>query len=89
MDISIVPISSPKWQTITYVPDEYFYAQDHQQNYSAIVVSTRMINKIITYIIIYNIHGKGEKEGIYEKYIMYPVKLKIILNLKFAICIHL
>ena len=60
MDISIVPISSPKWQTIAYVPDEYFYAQDHQQNYSAIVVSTRMMNKITTHIIIYNIHGKGK-----------------------------
>lgn len=38
MDISIVPISSPTWQTIAYVPDEYFYAQDHQQNYTAIVI---------------------------------------------------
>lgn len=38
VDIAMAPINSSSWQTIAYVPDEYFYAQDHRKNYTAIVV---------------------------------------------------
>ena len=39
MDVAYAPLNSSNWKTIAYVADEYFYAQDHQRNYTAIVVS--------------------------------------------------
>ncbi|CAG2241130.1 unnamed protein product [Mytilus edulis] len=38
MDVAYAPLNSSNWKTIAYVADEYFYAQDHQRNYTAIVV---------------------------------------------------
>lgn len=39
MDISLAPYNSDDWQVLAFAPDEYVYNQDHQQNYTAFVVS--------------------------------------------------
>lgn len=39
MDISLAPYNSDDWQVLAFAPDEYAYNQDHQQNYTAFVVS--------------------------------------------------
>ena len=38
MDVSIAEYGSDSWQLLAFTPDQYVYAQDHQQNYTAIVV---------------------------------------------------
>lgn len=40
MDISLAPYDSDDWQVLAFAPDEYAYNQDHQQNYTAFVVSS-------------------------------------------------
>ncbi|XP_060084721.1 uncharacterized protein LOC132563984 [Ylistrum balloti] len=37
MDISIAPLGSENFTTLTFVPDKYVFAQDHQQNYTAVI----------------------------------------------------
>lgn len=39
MDVSLAPYNSDDWQVLAFAPDEYVYNQDHQQNYTAFVVS--------------------------------------------------
>lgn len=39
MDVAIAPLNSTEWQTLAFTPDYYVHAQDHQENFTTIVVS--------------------------------------------------
>ncbi|XP_021380061.1 uncharacterized protein LOC110467303 isoform X2 [Mizuhopecten yessoensis] len=37
MDVSIAPVGSDNFTLLAFVPDKYVFAQDHQQNYTAVI----------------------------------------------------
>ncbi|XP_033740923.1 uncharacterized protein LOC117327830 [Pecten maximus] len=39
MDISIAPVDSDNFTLLSFVPDKYVFAQDHQQNYTAVITA--------------------------------------------------
>lgn len=47
MDISLAPYDSDDWQVLAFAPDEYAYNQDHQQNYTAFVVSSSFLYSVL------------------------------------------
>ncbi|KAK3098617.1 hypothetical protein FSP39_021257 [Pinctada imbricata] len=60
MDIAIAEYGTDTWQLLAFTPDDYVYAQDHQQNYSAIV---NIPKKECIHCVIrarYNSHKPGE-----------------------------
>ena len=44
MDLAIAPINSTDFMTLAFTTDYYVYAQDHQQNFTTIVVSITSIS---------------------------------------------
>ncbi|KAK3098031.1 hypothetical protein FSP39_015506 [Pinctada imbricata] len=61
MDIAIAEYGSDSWQLLAFNRDEYVHAQDHQQNYTAIVV---LPNKACDHCVIrarYVSHKPGEQ----------------------------
>lgn len=44
MDLAIAPINSTDFMTLAFTTDYYVYAQDHQKNFTTIVVSITSIS---------------------------------------------
>ena len=64
MDVSIAEYGSDSWQLLAFTPDKYVHAQDHQQNYSAIVVS--VINIIKCSVLLSRYCGLDIRCNVYE-----------------------